>query len=150
MEKELYEIVCWPEVQPLMERHGFESNSFLVNDETDRFGCDAYFVRSSWLRQLVTDDKARTIYAFLSQMPDMIRDIGCGEFGVGKFGIRFNSSYGGEQLLDEVHFSDCHSGFLCNEDCMSGGAAEKEYARVVDVLLGKVATEYASRFLTKE
>ena len=47
----LFEIVLWPEVQELMDREGWEDNSYLANDDKaiDDFGSSAYFVRKSWL-----------------------------------------------------------------------------------------------------
>ena len=51
MEKELFEVVCWPEVQMLFELEGFRENAYLVNDDKGmlEFGSSAYFVRKSWL-----------------------------------------------------------------------------------------------------
>lgn len=147
--RELYEIVRWPEVQSLMERHGFESNAFLLND-CEKFGCEAYAVHSGWLHMTDTEDKTKTLYAFLVQMPDLILDLDCGEFSVERFGIRFITSYGSEMLLYNIHFSDCHTQFLCNEELLVSDRDGQEYARVVDVLLEKVTSEYARRFLTAE
>ena len=33
MDKDTFEVVCWPESQMLMELDGFEENSYLVNDD---------------------------------------------------------------------------------------------------------------------
>lgn len=49
----MYEVVCWPEVQSLMELDGFEEHSYLVNDEKglEDFGSSAYFVEVEWLKE---------------------------------------------------------------------------------------------------
>lgn len=51
METELFEVVCWPDVQFLFEQEGFQENAYLVNDEKGmlEFGSSAYFVRKEWL-----------------------------------------------------------------------------------------------------
>ncbi|MGM9741671.1 MAG: hypothetical protein ACI3ZC_01260 [Candidatus Cryptobacteroides sp.] len=51
MDKETFEVVCWPESQMLMELDGFEENSYLVNDDKGlhEFGSSAYFVNRKWL-----------------------------------------------------------------------------------------------------
>lgn len=52
MKRETFEIVCWPEIQYLMSKKGFEENSFLINDEKgmEEYGSSAYFVNSKWLQ----------------------------------------------------------------------------------------------------
>lgn len=59
MEKELFEIVCWPESQALFEMEGFEENAYLVNDDKGmlEFGSSAYFVRKEWLDSIMSNDK---------------------------------------------------------------------------------------------
>lgn len=49
--EELYEVVCWPGIQNLMDRPGFEDNAFLINDDRgmEKFGSSAYFVNTKWL-----------------------------------------------------------------------------------------------------
>lgn len=49
----MYEVVCWPEIQDLMELDGFEENAYLVNDEKgiEDFGSSAYFVDVEWLKE---------------------------------------------------------------------------------------------------
>ena len=51
MDKDTFEVVCWPESQMLMELDGFEENSYLVNDDRGplEFGSSAYFVNRTWL-----------------------------------------------------------------------------------------------------
>lgn len=51
MEKETYEVVCWPEIQFLFGIAGFEENAYLINDDKGmaEFGSSAYFVNSKWL-----------------------------------------------------------------------------------------------------
>ena len=50
MDKETFEVVCWPESQMLMELDGFEENSYLVNDDRGllEFGSSAFFVNRKW------------------------------------------------------------------------------------------------------
>ena len=55
MDKDTFEVVCWPESQMLMELDGFEENSYLVNDDRGllEFGSSAYFVNRKWLEEKV-------------------------------------------------------------------------------------------------
>ena len=55
MDKETFEVVCWPESQMLMELDGFEENSYHVNDDRGllEFGSSAYFVNRKWLEEIV-------------------------------------------------------------------------------------------------
>ena len=55
MDKDTFEVVCWPESQILMELDGFEENSYLVNDDRGllEFGSSAYFVNRKWLEEKV-------------------------------------------------------------------------------------------------
>ena len=55
MDKETFEVVCWPESQMLMELDGFEENSYFVNDDKGllEFGSSAYFVNRKWLKENV-------------------------------------------------------------------------------------------------
>lgn len=55
MDKETFEVVCWPESQILMELDGFEENSYLVNDDRAllEFGSSAFFVNRKWLEEKV-------------------------------------------------------------------------------------------------
>lgn len=55
MDKETFEVVCWPESQILMELDGFEENSYLVNDDRGllEFGSSAFFVNKKWLEEKV-------------------------------------------------------------------------------------------------
>ena len=44
---EKYVVVRWPESQELMDEEGFESHSYLINDDRglEDFGSQAYFCR---------------------------------------------------------------------------------------------------------
>ena len=55
MDKDTFEVVCWPESQMLMELDGFEENSYLVNDDRGlhEFGSSANFVNRKWLEENV-------------------------------------------------------------------------------------------------
>ena len=55
MDKETFEVVCWPESQMLMELDGFEENSYLVNDDRSllELGSSAFFVNRKWLEEKV-------------------------------------------------------------------------------------------------
>jgi len=55
MDKETFEVVCWPESQMLMELDGFEENSYLINDDRGllEFGSSAFFVNRKWLEEKV-------------------------------------------------------------------------------------------------
>jgi len=48
----LFQVVCWPESQSYMELDGFDSNSYLINDDmgVSEYGQQAYFVDSEWLK----------------------------------------------------------------------------------------------------
>lgn len=52
--KDKYVIVCWPEIQELMELEGFQENSYLINDDRgmEDFGSSAYFVKESWYNKM--------------------------------------------------------------------------------------------------
>ena len=45
-----YVAVSWPESQELMDKEGFESHSYLINDDRglEDFGSQAYFVDELW------------------------------------------------------------------------------------------------------
>ena len=47
---EEYVVIQWPDVQYLMDKEGFEENSYLVNDDRgiEDFGSSAYFVSEEW------------------------------------------------------------------------------------------------------
>lgn len=49
-----YTIIEWPKIQDLMDLEGFEENAYLINDEKgiENFGSSAYFVNTSWLKEL--------------------------------------------------------------------------------------------------
>ena len=55
MDKDTFEVVCWPESQMLMELDGFEENSYLVSDDRGllEFGSSAFFVNRKWLEEKV-------------------------------------------------------------------------------------------------
>ena len=55
MDKDTFEVVCWPESKMLMELDGFEENSYLVNDDRGllEFVSSAYFVNRKWLEENV-------------------------------------------------------------------------------------------------
>ena len=48
--KETYIVVCWPEIQSIMDKPAFSENSCLINDEPllSEYGSSAYFVNKSW------------------------------------------------------------------------------------------------------
>jgi len=52
--KDLYKVVQWPDIQELMDKPGFEDNSYLINDDKglDDFGSSAYFINLQWLEEL--------------------------------------------------------------------------------------------------
>lgn len=54
---ELYEVVMWPECQELMDKEGWENNSYLISDDRglNDFGSSAYFVKKSWLEGANSD-----------------------------------------------------------------------------------------------
>lgn len=54
MKREVYEIVCWPDIQFLLNIDGFEENAYLINDDKgmQEFGSSAYFVNSDWLNRV--------------------------------------------------------------------------------------------------
>lgn len=52
--KDLYKVIQWPDIQELMDKSGFEDNSYLINDDKglDDFGSSAYFINLQWLEEL--------------------------------------------------------------------------------------------------
>ena len=50
----MYKVITWPEIQYLMDKNGFDENSYLVNDDKglDDFGSSAYFVDVEWLKSI--------------------------------------------------------------------------------------------------
>lgn len=52
--KDLYKVIQWPDIQELMDKPGFEDNSYLINDDKglDDFGSSAYFINLQWLEEL--------------------------------------------------------------------------------------------------
>ena len=57
MEHDLFEVICWPDIQFLFGIEGFWDNAYLVNDERgiEDYGSSAFFVRSNWLNEHVSD-----------------------------------------------------------------------------------------------
>ena len=55
MDKDTFEVVCWPESQTLMDIDGFDENAYLVNDDKGllEFGSAAYLVKRRWLEENV-------------------------------------------------------------------------------------------------
>ena len=55
MDKDTFEVVCWPESLTLMDIDGFDENAYLVNDDKGllEFGSSAYFVDRRWLEENV-------------------------------------------------------------------------------------------------
>jgi len=49
--EDIYVIICWPDIQNIMDKPMFNENSSLINDEPllTEYGSSAYFVRKSWL-----------------------------------------------------------------------------------------------------
>jgi hypothetical protein len=45
-----YIVVTWPDIQTIMEMPGFDTHSYLINDEKgySEFGSSAYFVEKQW------------------------------------------------------------------------------------------------------
>lgn len=50
MNKDIFEIVQWPDIQILMELPGFKENSYLCIDDSE-YGSSAYFVRQCWFEK---------------------------------------------------------------------------------------------------
>ena len=51
--RDLFTVVCWPEVQFLMVNEDFNANAVLIdnNEMYEEYGSSAYLVRISWLNQ---------------------------------------------------------------------------------------------------
>jgi hypothetical protein len=51
--RDLFTVVCWPEVQFLMANEDFNANAVLIDNNKmyDEYGSSAYLVRISWLNQ---------------------------------------------------------------------------------------------------
>lgn len=49
----VFVVICWPDVQELMDEEGFEENSTLINDGPlyDKYGDSAYMVNLAWLEK---------------------------------------------------------------------------------------------------
>ena len=54
-----YVVITWPDSQELMDKDGFEENSYLVNDERglEDFGSSAYFVDEDWLNSVEEENE---------------------------------------------------------------------------------------------
>lgn len=50
----VFVVICWPDVQELMDEEGFEENSTLINDGPlyDKYGDSAYMVNLAWLEKI--------------------------------------------------------------------------------------------------
>jgi len=51
--RDLFKVVCWPDVQLLFSEPDFNANAVLINNKEmyDEYGNSAYLVRTSWLNQ---------------------------------------------------------------------------------------------------
>lgn len=51
--RDLFKVVCWPDVQLLFSEPDFNANAVLINNKEmyDEYGGSAYLVRTSWLNQ---------------------------------------------------------------------------------------------------
>lgn len=49
----MFTVVCWPEIQALMEEPGFWEHCHLINDASglEQFGPQAYFCEVAWLNK---------------------------------------------------------------------------------------------------
>lgn len=58
MDRQLYEVICWPDIQDYMNKEGFEDNAYLINDEKgmELFGSSAYFVNTEWADKVDSQD----------------------------------------------------------------------------------------------
>lgn len=50
-EEDVFVVICWPDIQELMDMEGFEENSILINDGSlyEKYGDSAYLVNLDWL-----------------------------------------------------------------------------------------------------
>lgn len=53
-EEDDFTVVCWPDIQYLMDKEDFHLNASLANDEwsLEKYGSSAYFVNKKWLYSL--------------------------------------------------------------------------------------------------
>jgi len=53
-------VICWPEIQYLMEQDGFRENSELImaGPDYEKYGDSAYYVDDIWLNSLSDELKA--------------------------------------------------------------------------------------------
>lgn len=51
---EKYVIIQWPEIQDFIDKLGFDSHSYLINDDKgiEDFGSGAYFVEENWYNRV--------------------------------------------------------------------------------------------------
>ena len=79
---EKYVVVRWPESQELMEEKGFESHSYLINDDQglEDFGDQAYFVEEDWYNKVLrSEDRMKLVdmkyLAYLLRRDDMLSSL---------------------------------------------------------------------------
>jgi len=53
IDKDVFIVVTWPEVQELFELDGFDENSILINEEGlyNEYGSSAYLIRKTWFEK---------------------------------------------------------------------------------------------------
>ena len=106
MKTELYEIVCWPDVQELFGMDGFRENSYLAND--DKLGSSAYFVSKEWLRANVEKFDVNARFqdfrdTLSAEVLDMIRKAGGRiDLGGGSVALEFTSVRYYNDVLGDV------------------------------------------------
>ena len=78
---EKYIAVGWPESQELMDKEGFESHSYLINDDRglEYFGGQAYFVDEDWYNKVTSKNKMKLVdmkyLAYLLRRDDMLSSL---------------------------------------------------------------------------
>lgn len=55
---EFTEVVTWPDIQYLMDKHGFHKNCILINSEKglELYGSSAYRVNPDWLEKVKSEE----------------------------------------------------------------------------------------------
>lgn len=68
-----YIVLLWDEVQPLQDKEGFDSNSYLIKDEKGLkdFGAGSYFVNKNWYERNVP----RTKEYYLKLIEELIDNV---------------------------------------------------------------------------
>lgn len=72
MQTDIFVVVCWPEIQSLMEDPEFLNNALLINSNElyEEYGSSSYMVRASWLMEKYPEYKASILNAYSEEVEE--------------------------------------------------------------------------------